>query len=187
MTFANNLLNVSVENIEVSAEELGNKLKAAWGRFVVMWKKFVDWFKGVISKLRPTKLPVEVSPETSALKNITRVITVEIEMTDDDNWNFWANKRNVKRISEAMKTSESLETMQTVNAWKSEATKFINTLSKRIAFLHKNFQRNYWHIKDPVIAARYYMSVGPKIIAKLQATLNKLADVKESPKAEAGN
>lgn len=51
MEFANSLLNASVENIEVSAEALADKLKTAWTKLVSMWKTFYEWVKSLIPKL----------------------------------------------------------------------------------------------------------------------------------------
>ena len=51
MAFASNLLNASVENIEVSVESLKDKFKTAWATLVTMWKKFYEWVKSLIPKL----------------------------------------------------------------------------------------------------------------------------------------
>ena len=51
MAFASNLLNASVENIEVSVESLRDKLKTAWAKLVTMWEKFYGWVKSLIPKL----------------------------------------------------------------------------------------------------------------------------------------
>lgn len=191
MKFASSLLNASVENIEVSVESLSDKLKAAWDKFVEMWKKFVGWFKGIIAKVKPTQLPVEVSPSTKSLEEIASFVKIEQGIDErrlkEEGARSWAMKDHAQRIAAAMKETETLNTIQNVNAWKRNAAECINSLSKRIAFLQKNFQKSKWSIEEPKVAARYYMSVGPKIIAKLQTTLNKLASVKESPKAESSN
>ena len=51
MAFASSLLNVSVENIEVSAEALADKFKDAWQKFVALWKKFSSWVKEAIKNV----------------------------------------------------------------------------------------------------------------------------------------
>lgn len=51
LAFASELLNTSVENIDVSAEGLKQVFSNAWKKFVEMWKKFYDWIKSLIPKL----------------------------------------------------------------------------------------------------------------------------------------
>ena len=50
--FASNLLNISVENIQISVETLKAKLKEAWDRFIALWKKFTGWIKNTILNIK---------------------------------------------------------------------------------------------------------------------------------------
>lgn len=171
LVFASNLLNVSVENIDVSVEGLGDKLKTAWNKFLEMWGRFFNWFKNVIKKLKP-KFPVTVCPP----KDYLRLIAVNI---NHDNQNYTRpDYKQAADLSRYLKESEKLKDIEQVNEWKKYATMLIKELHERISYIKKYFNAMNARYEDEVIAARYYMMIGPKIIAKLRATLVELADIK---------
>ena len=124
MAFASNLLNVSVENIEVSAEALADKFKVVWDKFVTMWQKFVSWFKGVINKLKPMKFPVLVSPSRDVFKQHIKGLASAIEQ---------GTLVNAACLSSILdRNQERLDDKEAFNEWRTLCKGYIANLDKLI-------------------------------------------------------
>lgn len=181
MTFASNLLNVSVESIDVSAEGLADKFKVVWDKFVTMWQKFVGWFKGVINKLKPMEFPVLVSPSRDVFKQHIKGLVSAIEQ---------GTLVNAACLSSILdRNEERLDNKEAFNEWRTLCKDYIANLDKliqnakelsksRSGFAKGSNNPDMTHGKflDPkyVKNVRYCTMFGPKIITKLQQKLTEL-------------
>ena len=168
MAFASNLLNISVENIEVSAEALADKFKVVWDKFVTMWQKFIGWFKGVINKLKPMEFPVLVSPSRDVFKQHIKGLVYAIEQ---------GTLVNAACLSSILdRNEERLDNKEAFNEWRILCKDYIANLDKLIQNA-KELKMTHGKFLNPKYAknVRYCIMFGPKIIAKLQQKLTELS------------
>lgn len=215
LAFAGELLNVSVESIEVSSEDLAGKFKAAWTKFVELWNKFVAWFKGAITRVASTikdiRSPVPVSPTLNGLKSVLATgdkAFAFIEKAKTDN-NIDPQK-DVEQITKFFNDIRSALNTKGVIASKQEASEWITTAKSVIKFYNqvivdikskyresmllftkeerKNDTRgnDKGAIKNPFVGLRYLMIIGPIVIKKVRETMTKLSG-ESAPKADNKN
>ena len=180
MKFANSLLNASTENIKVSVEELSGKFMTAWNKFTGLWKSFSTWAGDNIAKLTPTKLPAEVSPSTRGLRAISS--NLQYEKSVPDNKNRKDNKSVISayvltEVRKAIQTKESLENADDIKLWKRYAKEAVKALNEHIDFCNKNISSIKQNTENTAYytAAKYYMMIGPKIVAEIRKTFMKLS------------
>ena len=205
--FANNLLNASVENIEVSVEGLGEKFAAAWSKFVTMWKNFMNWVKRAfnlfwnsITKKKDGTFSIEPNLGVAELEEIVSWMN-EI-LSNAKGSGDTATGVASAGLDNTMKRggSSTLKTHAEIKAWCKAAKEAITKVDKAVKVASKSYAANdkYYQTRkanandgedikksaketrDRMAAAKTIMRVGPRVVRGIQATIKQVnAEYKE--------
>lgn len=205
--FASNLLNASVENIEVSAEGLGKFFIEAWKKFVELWESFKGWVKGAfnlfwnsITKKKDGTFSIEPSLGTAELEEIVEwmnKILGNSKIAGDTNTTVAAMGVNHTANRGG---STKLTTHAEIKAWCKAAKDTIVKIDEIVKMVSKSYKTNdkYYQqrkananeeedikksakeTRDRMFAAKTVMRIGPKVIKGIQATIKQVKiDYKE--------
>lgn len=207
MTFASNLLNASVENIEVSVETLGEKFTNAWKKFVDMWKNFLNWVKRAfnlfwnsITKKKDGTFSIEPNLGSAELEEIVSWMDELLKTSKGTGSNSTSTAS--AGLDHTMKRggSSKLTTHAEVKAWCKLAKEAIVKVDKAVAAASKSYATNdkYYQtrkananegedvkkkaadVRDRMAAAKTLMRVGPRVVRGITATIKQVnAEYKE--------
>ena len=195
--FANNLLNASVENIEVSVEGLGEKFVAAWKKFVVMWENFMNWVKRAFNlfwnsitkkkdgtfTIKPNIGKAEMEEMCSWIQELlanSAALGSTKTSTAASGLNHAANRSG----------SDVLKTGAEVKAWCKVAKTTIEKMDHAVKQAKKNYDstkfvygmgvKTFGDARDQMAAAKTIMRIAPRLFRGIQTTIEQVnAEYKE--------
>ena len=176
MEFASELLNASVENIQVSVETLGEKLKNAWDSFCKMWGNFYNWFKTALKKFANLFLKkadgtfkIGVKVQSDELDHIIHCMEEVVK----DQSTAGKNLQGVKHTYKSIQNGEIgmyLTTNKQVKEWCQKAATAVKKINSAVKALGKVAGEKTFS------AVKRVMALGSKIVRDLQNTITAVKD-----------
>ena len=196
MAFANDLLKTSVENIEVSVEELKDKLKTAWNKFLAFWDRIYKYCKDAIKqKIKAIKNYVKTkSKSSSEIAAASYFPTIQVGISTNECRTIALNAQNclsdnfaspgwsvqpLSVIHNLKFTSEKLDNVKDFCDWLKWADTALDNLNKIVTLSKKHinkapFQSRGNHDINAHKALMIVINTLPRVIRTLEANLNKM-------------